>query len=159
MNLHIGAYLRSNAAPKTGTLPFFISELAYWPGAMIASFKLNQGYFAKENQMKSKMFLALPIVFFLLAAGSAWADTIRVKLEYNDGSLCVGCGVKNDYNFNEVFTNNDGIARVDVGSANRRVTIYVGGTGAACVRPGDSITIKVKGCGFVSTCPIYGGGC
>lgn len=115
----------------------------------------------ENNQAKGrvKRILFFTVLFLAITVSSAYAGTIRVTLLYRDGSKCSSCRVSNDYNLKKVFTDRNGTAIVDVGAAKRRIQIYVDGSNAACARVGDNITIRVKGCGMGSTCPVYPNKC
>ncbi|KPA17122.1 secreted protein [Candidatus Magnetomorum sp. HK-1] len=93
-----------------------------------------------------------------LLISSAYAKEIVVKVEYESGNSCRGCAVKNSWNSKVVYTDNKGIAYVDVGNAYSRITIYVGGKAAACVRPGGTTTVIIKSTPLGYT-PIYRDGC
>ncbi len=101
----------------------------------------------------------LALIATLSLSLPAVAGDITVKLNYQDGSKCGGCRVSNDYNFKDVFTDDSGVAHMDVGSAERKVTVYVGGSGAACARAGESGSITVKSDAFGSISAVNGRGC
>ncbi|MCX7113371.1 MAG: hypothetical protein NTX45_25335 [Proteobacteria bacterium] len=104
----------------------------------------------------SKAFI---LIVAMLVSVSVVAGEITVKLQYKDGSSCGKCKVTNNFNNKEAYTNSSGVAAVDVGSADRKVTIYVGGNGAACAKAGESVSIKVKSHLFGKVSAIDGKGC
>jgi len=101
----------------------------------------------------------LTLIVAMFVSVSAVAGEISVKLQYKDGSTCGKCKVTNDFNNKEAYTNSSGVATVDVGSADRKVTIYVGGNGAACAKAGESVSITVKSHLLGSVSAIDGKGC
>ncbi len=102
--------------------------------------------------MKKIVFWA---VVFAAMAFNVYAGTIAVTLVYEDGSKCAGCTVSNDWNHKNSFTDKNGTASVDVGTADRDVQIYVGGAAAACAKAGESVTVKIKSIGLGgSTYPV-----
>ena len=108
--------------------------------------------------MLFKKTLLLGVILFSLSVGVAYAKSITVEVKYQSGNPCKQCAVNSNWNFDKVFTNRYGVAHVDVGSASRRITIFVGGKAAACVRPGGSKTIVVRPTTF-GHIPVYGNGC
>jgi hypothetical protein len=108
---------------------------------------------------KIALLVALTFVMISISAGTMVAKEIKVILKYEDSRVCTNeCGISNDYNHKDACANSDGVAMVDVGEADGKVTIYVKGKAAGCARPGETITIYVRNTA-TSIEPVNRGGC